>query len=79
MGMSKRARRRASGSYSHSEPLYRHERDDKDRIIKTEIIGYSDLRGDGRTMSAHTCKPYVVRIPRPTRTRNTESTENEES
>lgn len=78
MAMSKRARRRASGNYSHSEALYRHERDDKDKIISSEIVGYADIRGDGRTMSAHTTKPYVVRIPRPAR-RNTEPTETEES
>ncbi len=77
--MNKRARRRASASYSHSEAVFRHEKDDKDRIVKTEIVGYADVRGDGRTMSAHACKPYTVRTPRPARTRNTEPTENEES
>lgn len=77
MAMSKRARRRASATYSHSEPLFRHEKDDKDRIVKSEVVGYADIRGDGRTLGAHACKPYVVRMPRPAKTR-TADTETEE-
>ena len=65
MSMDKRNRRRMSAQYSHSEPIMLFERDkETGKIIRSSVVGYTDMRGDGRTMSNRSTPPYEVKIQR---------------